>query len=486
MQKEFETLAKTGSSYLLSSAIPAIISILVLPIYTHNLSPEDYGKFALATALMQILFTVLSLGLHSGMTRSYGLADDEAKERIVSTTLLVSAFLAGFALFFGGVATPLAKWILPFPEGEALLRLSCVYCAANILLTIYLTLLRLHSRAFSYTIAMVARSILMLGSVYLLLAIQGMGIIGAAWAQLIPLLVILAVFMGMDRLNSAKAGFSKVDAKEMLKFSLWLIPGNLAGWVLSLSDRYFVEYFCTLGAVGIYSFGYQMASLIEIGFKTPISLAWSPVIFPAFKEGKGEKLNKDVFRYYNFIGVFLVLTLSIFSKEIVQLLAPAKYIESYTIVPLVALGILIVGWETFLGMGLYFVNKTYYFAVIFGIGALANLGLNFLLIPRYGIMGAAAATLISYILVSALYYTASQREYPLAFEFRKSIYALGIGFALYSIYVLCPLHFSCYIIGLKLLLILAYLPLAIWLRIISWDETKGGVKLVGLMVRRWK
>jgi len=98
-----------------------------------------------------------------------------------------------------------------------------------------------------------------------------------------------------------------------------------------------------------------------------------------------------------------------------------------------------------------------------------------------------AAAIFNFIYIGFCpYYTASQREYPLAFEFRKSIYALGIGFALYSIYVLCHLHSSSYIIGLKLLLILAYLPLAIWLRIISWDETKGGVKLVGLMVRRWK
>jgi len=486
MQREIETIAKTGSFYVLASAIPAIISILILPIYTHNLSSEDYGKLALAIALMQILFTILSLGLHSGMVRSYGLADDKAKGRIVSTALLGSAFLAGFALFLGGVATPLARWLLPFPEGETLLRLACVFCATNTLLMVYLTHLRLQLKASSYAITMVSRSILTLGSAYLLLVILRKGVIGAAWSQVIPILAILAVFIATDHGKLVRPGFSSKEAKEMLKFSLWLIPGNLAGWVLSLSDRYFLEYFCTLRIVGIYSFGYQIASLIEIGFKTPFALAWSPVIFPAFREGRGEKVNKDVFRYYSFIGVFLVLALSIFAKEITQLLSPAEYIEAYTIVPLVALGLFLVGWENFLGMGLYVANKTYYFPGIFGIGALANLGLNFLLIPRYGMLGAAAATLISYILVSALYYIASQREYPLAFEFRKQFTTLGVGLALFGIYVLCPLHSPGHIIGLKLLLLLAYLLLGIWLRIISKDEAKEGVKLVSRMVKRWK
>lgn len=473
-----QTIFRTLFFYFWASVAPAAISIIILPLYTHNLSTEDYGELALVISIAQILFTVISLGLSSGMVRSFGLADENVKNKIISTAQISSAFLAVFALVLIVFSSAIAHWFLPFPEGSTLFNLACIFCATNIILTIYLTHLRLGFKASFYTLAVVSRSLILLASVYLFLVVLNKGVIGAFFAQLVSIVIILVIFLITDKGKSFRSGFSLKEAKGMLKFGLWLIPGGMAGLVISISDRYFLAYFSGLTTVGLYSFGYQIASIVDLGFRAPFSLAWSPIIFRAFKNGNGEKINKEAFRYYNYVGIFLVLALSLFAKDLIQIFAPPNYLDAYTIVPIIALGLLIFGWENFLGTSLYVINKTYYFAIIFGIGAALNLGLNFALIPSYGMLGAALAMLISYVLIATGYYLVAQKKYPLSFEFNKSLYMLGIGGILYSAFLFCPISSLVYLIGFKLLLLMAYLLSGIWLRVISKNEVKEAIKLI--------
>lgn len=205
----------------------------------------------------------------------------------------------------------------------------------------------------------------------------------------------------------------------MISFGIPYIPSNLATWIMTFADRYFLQFLSTSTALGLYSMGYKFGAVISILVVTPLTRAWGPFFWSIAKEKNNKEIYSVVLTYFILIGTSIALGLSVLSEEVLIIMATPPFYSAYKIVPLIALSYILYGCFTILAVGIALKKKTKYMPLIVGTGAIVNLGLNYLLIPSYGMMGAAVATVISYLLLPIGSYFVSRRFYPIEYEWGR-------------------------------------------------------------------
>ena len=224
-------------------------------------------------------------------------------------------------------------------------------------------------------------------------------------------------------------GFLKIEAKKMLRFGLPLIPANLSVFVFNSIDRYFLNYFSTLHEVGLYSLGYRFGTIITILLASPIALIW-PVMFLSVKDHSNAKtFYVRAVTYITFLSLLMFLGLSLLSKEVIHIFSNKEYWDAYKVIPIIVLAYTLWTLPKITNVAMTLKRKTKATAIIFFLGAVINIGLNFALIPKYGMMGAAYATFITYALMVAILFFYNQRLIGVSYEWNR-IFKMAIIAAL--------------------------------------------------------
>jgi O-antigen/teichoic acid export membrane protein len=207
--------------------------------------------------------------------------------------------------------------------------------------------------------------------------------------------------------------------------------------LLTMGDRYIIKHFLDYSSVGIYSLGYKIASVLNVFIIQSFQTGFLPIAYKNFDKPDAQRFFSKTLTYYTLILVITGLSISLFSEEIITLFSKnVEYNIAYTIVPFISLAFIFKGIQYVFSLGLHFVKKTKYNAIIVLLAALINLALNFILIPQMGIYGAAIATVFSWFIMTIAFYKYSNRLYKVKYEIKKLIILLGIGIALYCISLL--------------------------------------------------
>jgi len=168
----------------------------------------------------------------------------------------------------------------------------------------------------------------------------------------------------------------------------------------------------------------------------PFNQIWQPRRFELYKQPGSEELFGRIFTYYLGLLTFVGLGVAVLTQEVLKIIADPQYWSAYAIVPIIVLANIIFNMNSHIDMGILIQKKTKYMAYIDGSNGVLVLLLNILLIPRYGIFGAAYARLAAYIYQTVLYYYFSSRIYKIYFEFVRITKILGAAVLLF---VLCTL-----------------------------------------------
>ena len=211
---------------------------------------------------------------------------------------------------------------------------------------------------------------------------------------------------------------------KLLVYSLPLIPLTAATSIMYFTDRIFIKYLEDLSSLGIYGLGARFATIITViigGF----SMAIAPLVFQKHLDEQTNVELKKIFNLFIAIGTTGLLILSFFAKETVILLSNERYIDAYTVMPYLYLSAIFIGLNMF-SHGLYIKKKTGLMSLITVIFAGMNVALNFLLIPDYGIQGAAIATVISTAGLHITLFLTSQRYFPIEIEYKKILLVVFI------------------------------------------------------------
>ena len=428
----FQKIKEAGTHtiiYGLGSVLQTFTGFVLIPFYTRYYTTEIYGVFSLITICGSVAGAVFYLGASSALARSYYDYDDiEERKRVVSTSLYLTLFGAVIQIVFGFLlGGVISNWLFSssvYKLHIALMLMSSAFAFVNNLFYVLLRFERLSKQVVSTNIVSM---VLSSGLIIFLLVWMKLGVMAAILGGLLNQVVVCGVLFLLVR-KKLVLGYSVKELKVQIPFGLQSVAIALAYFSFDWFNRLFINKYCSLSDVGIYSLGYRVGMVISILLIFPFCQIWAPMRMQYRDDRNAEELYKKVLTYYFMVGLIITAFLSVFAREIITLLAGQKeYINAYRVVPFVMLGMLIYGAVNIIDNGIYFSRKVIYHAYIFWFTSLVSFCLNYLLVPRFGYMAAAVSILICYCTVVMLVFQVSNRLYTIPYEGRKLVSLMGLS-----------------------------------------------------------
>ncbi|MFQ5561637.1 MAG: polysaccharide biosynthesis C-terminal domain-containing protein [Nitrospinota bacterium] len=222
-----------------------------------------------------------------------------------------------------------------------------------------------------------------------------------------------------------------LEIKKLLRYGLPLIFTNIAGILMNLSDRFFIKYYTGLGEVGIYNLGYQIGSVILVVLVSPFKLIWPATLLSVRHDKDAGEFYSRVMTYFVYAGLFLSLAVGVFATKIVELVGTREYLEAYRVIFIISLSYLLIGMSDVMHVGISIKRKTEYSMLIVSSAALVNLILNFLLVPPWGMMGAAMATILATIFMVYIKQIVVKKIYYIKYEWNRIFTMAAVAVGLY-------------------------------------------------------
>ena len=397
------TVRRIGLSAVISPLV-YLSNIILLPILTRNLVIADYGAFALILVTLGLLPPLAALGLQSSLVRFGAAAKDkrDIRELFYSmgfVVLVVSLTLSGlFLLFVPQIAASLFQNNLT----TALLLIPNILIAC---LTVYvLQYFVAFQQIKRYTWLSLFNAYLETALVaYFVLS--GYGLEGAVIALLIEQLVVFSIIMYLIVAEIGVAIPKFTHVREYLNFGLPLVPGSLSSWIVNSSDRYLIALFLGAAAVGYYSPGYTAGTTISV-ISAPLAMLLPAVLSKHYDENSIADVRTIMtysLKYYIGIALPCVFAISVLSKPILLLLTTQQIATNgYLVTPFVAAGTALFGVYAVLVQIIALKKKTAIMGTIWILCAALNFGLNLVLIPYLGLIGAALTTFLAFLLAFVL------------------------------------------------------------------------------------
>lgn len=466
-----------GLIYLGSSVLTQGVNLILIPLYTRNLTQAQYGQYDLILSVQQLLALVISLGVYSGMIRFFNEVKDstQLKNTVLTFSLLWGAICIGLAYI-------LNPWLYPlfFNQVEGanlfipLVVISSVLVSLN---TIYSSHYAMKFNALKSSVIQFCTIILALVYVSIYFIVFKMGITGILLAQLSANLTVFSFLFIIDIRNFKPRLFSK-ELVIMLRYGTGLLLGDVSAWVLMLSDRFLIKGYMNLSSVAVYSIGYKIGMLINPIFINPFSSVFTPFKYKVYNEVDGAERIGKMFQMYNFIGWFCVLGLSLFAHIAVSLVSTVEYEEAGYLVPIIAFSYFLAGAIAFYSLGLHIAKKMRLYSMITILAALINVIGNVILIPLIGIYGSAISTVIAYVISNGVFYYFGSKYYSLGFGWLYPYKYFVIFIPLYGIYFLFHLFIDSIVleISLNIVLCIAYIWLSLSLKFVSKEELDAVLK----------
>ena len=427
MEKYTLTVQRIGL-VAIANLLVALSGVVLLPILTKSLSITSYGSWALIVVTITLLPTLTSLGLRQAMIRFLAASKDKHDIQEVFYSLAFVVFVAAVVVSipFFILAHPIAASVFNSDAATALIFPLNVFVAC--LNFFIVDFFRAFQQAKTYSALIFLQAYVQVALVALFVLL-GYGLQGAVIGLLLQELFVffLTIYLIFAQIGVALPKF--VHLREHVAFSLPLVPGELSAWIANSSDRYLIGFFLGAAAVGYYSPGYTLGSTI-IMISTALTMLLPAVLAKHYDENNVEDVRtimKYSLRYYAGIAIPCTFALSVLSKPLLIILStPQIAANGYLVTPLVAAGMLLWGAYVVLVQVVMLKKKTAFIGAVWVAAAALNFGGNLILIPYFGIVGAALMTSLAFALAFGLtaVYSLKQFKFDISAGFiLKSVFA---------------------------------------------------------------
>ncbi len=427
---QIKRLAKHSAIYGLGGMVSRILAVLLLPLYTHYLRPRDYGAIETLIALTAVLTILLRFGISSAFFRFYFDSRDPASRVLVlRTSFWFTMTMATLGLALGLLlAGPISHLLFATGSRSGLVRAAFVGLWAQMNYDQLTSLFRVEERSVAFVLATLANLLVTVGATVLLVVALHHRALGVIVGNFTGTLVVYLVLLSYRR---AQLGlqFDRRLFRAMNRFGMPLVPSALALWAVNFIDRIFLVKLSSQTEVGLYSIGVRIASAIVL-LLTAFRTAWPAFAYSIDDDEEARRTYGYVLTYLLFVASWLALALSLLSPWLVRLLTnPSFYGASRVVAPLAFSGVAFAGYIV-MAIGVGRARKTGFNWVVTGAGAIVNVGLNIVLIPPYGMMGAAAATVAAYAVMFLGMTWNAQHVYRVPYQWRRVVTVVGTAVAL--------------------------------------------------------
>ena len=430
---ELKRLGKHSAIYGLGGLVSRILAVLLLPLYTRFLTPSDYGKVETLIALTTVIGIVLRMGIHSAFFRFYfDSPEPEHRRLVLRTSFWFTMAMATAGLFAGVALSPQISDLLFGTTNDAeLVAAAFVGLWAGMNYEQLTSLFRVEERSTAFVAASLSNVLLTIGATLILVVALDKGPIGVIVGNFTGTLLVYAALVGYRR-EQLGLQFDRGLLREMNRFGTPLVPTALFLWVTNFSDRLFLVQLADVTEVGLYSVGVRIASAMVL-LLTAFRLAWPAFAYSIEDEGEARRTYAYVLTYLVLVATWVATALALLSPWIVDWIADPAFDESSRVVGPLAFAAVAFGAYIVVAIGVGRARRTQFNWVVTGVAAAVNIALNLLLIPPYGMMGAAVATIAAYTTMFVGMAWWSQRIYPVPYQWRRVTTAAGAGIALVAV-----------------------------------------------------
>jgi O-antigen/teichoic acid export membrane protein len=474
MLKYLRQLGSESLVYGLAGVITRFITIFLVPLYTRALTPADYGTMSLVRNTTALLGMCSSLALDSAAHRFYWDTEDPAarKSTLACWTwchLVITLLAAAVVVVF---SKELAARILGSDVSAGSLRLAAWTLPLNVLGIVYMNRLRMERRPWTVMWFALITSLLTVFLTVLFVLPLKRGVEGAFLAPFIVAIGTSVFVVGWfrDWINPKYFDWSRL--KAMLHYAIPLVPTAVAFWVVDVIDRYFLQVYASTSEVGVYEIGYSIAAVVALGTMA-FQQAWIPFALSIQGVDEAREVYANTLVAYMWMGCVACSAASILAPEALRLLTTKAYYGAGTVVSCLAFSYLLMGATNIAALGAAVTKRTISMGVAVIIGAIANIILNFWLVPAYGRYGAALATLLASAIVPVYLFRRSQQLYFIPYRFGRPLVILM--FSLLLIRIGSAWNFDSIWLGItaKLLLLSLFVPLLPVLRIVTTADLRN-------------
>lgn len=396
----------------------AVAGIISFPILTRILTVEEYGIMNMISMVLIIVIAFSKLGIQNSVLRTYAevknnnsiYTEDNLYATVFTTVISASILACGLtasAAYYG--------WLSFFFDDTTshYLLLAAILIVIRVMWTIGSNVLVAHQRSKLMARFSILQRYFALVVIISVLLLTTTGLHGYYYAMIgsETLILALLMFVLLKGINYKPSAFSPDLLKDMAKYGLPLLGLEIANSILSLGDRLIISKYLGSEPLGAYSAAYNLCTYIQLIIIASYGKAVKPMYMNTF-EAEGQAATKQLLdsalAYYVMAALPIITILSVVAPQVLSLLASSKYDAGAIIIPWVVSGLVVNGAVVMICAGLHLYKNTRIFMYAMIVSAVVNIGLNFIFIPKYGILGAALTTLLSYLVLTTIIWFATK------------------------------------------------------------------------------
>ena len=402
-----------------------VLSLFLLPVMTRLLpDTSSFGVSEMFNVIVGFATPLAILGLYDAMFREFFEKDDEQYKYNVTTTTarivlasstIISLVLLIFNSFFSKLFFDTSQY-----------RDIVIYSSISLIFSANTTIIQAPTRILNkrkvYVFSGLFQSVLSY-AIAIPLIIIGFSYYGIIYSSLVTGAVMLIFFWFQNKKFFLSGTFDKKIAKELFKIGLPLVPTFLIYWIYNSTDRIMITNMLGTSQLGIYSIGARLAQISQLIYSA-FAGGWQYFAFSTMRDEDQVDLVSRVFEYLGIISFMAFLAIVPFNNLIFSLFFKGDYVKGSTVFPYLFLSPLLLMLFQTAGNQFLVIKKSYLSTMSLAVGAGSNVVLNFLLIPRLGIVGASIATLIGYSMSVIIVAIINQKMGLLKVKFRFVLSAL--------------------------------------------------------------
>jgi O-antigen/teichoic acid export membrane protein len=427
---QLRRLGKHSAIYGLGGLVSRILAVLLLPLYTHYLSPSDYGRIETLIALTIVLSIVLRFGIQPAFFRFTFDSPDPAHR----LTVLRTSFWFTMAMSTAGLAAlvllsqPISQALFGDGDSWDLVVASGVALWAQMNYEQLTAVFRVEERSVAFVGASLVNIVLTVATTVVLVVVLEEGPLGVIVGNFTGTLLVYLALVGYRR-EQLGLGFDRRLLRDMNRFGMPLVPTALLLWVTNFSDRFFLVTLADAAETGLYSVGVRIASAMVL-LLTAFRMAWPAFAYSIEDDDEAKSTYAWVLTYLVALTAWVATALALLSPWLVDWLAAPQFASASRVVGPLAFAAVAFGGYIVVAIGIGRQRRTQFNWVVTGAAAVVNVTLNLALIPPYGMMGAAVATVAAYAVMFGGMAWWSQRIYPVPYQWRRVATATAAGILL--------------------------------------------------------
>lgn len=469
-------LFKFSVIYGLGGVTSKAVLFLTIPIFTRLFSPEYYGRIELLNSLTMFLGIVLTCGMDSAQSFFFYKNEerDPASQAKLVTAILQWRFVWGICIIAIALtfAPVINEWI--FDGQESLVLFVIVFLGAWTFQAMGqgIEIYRLVHRPYWYISLNLVNAVLTIGLALIFIYIADLGITGYFLGYLTSALLAGFLSWGSLREYLDFSAFHRDWWLRLMKFGGPLVPGGIALVIMLMADRWFIQFFVGAETVGLYAVAGQFAMALGL-IVNAFRQAWWPMAMEAVQTEDGKDSFRVLARVYLGFGGASVIVLTGWAPWILSWLVPQPYWSSYTLIGPLAWYPVFYGFYLISSPGLWKMERMDYASGLMIAAGTLNIVLNWIAVPRWGSLGAAMSTSISFFVWNLGVIWLSERlwkvDFPYFFLLGQVAWGITGTFVVYQTYqqtLSFPITMSLSLV-IAILVSASALPLKSWGRMLS-------------------